>query len=253
VSIDLLGWFLIFVRAGAMLAALPFFGGQSTPVRLRLALGAVLAFLVMPSVPAVETAGLAFVGVLKLVFVEAGAGLLLGFVCRFLFFAVDLAGSLVSTEIGLALAPNFNPLSATQVTAPGMMLTWLALMLMLTLDLHHWILLGFQRSYELVPVGGARLGEALFNDLAGRTGGIFLVAVQMTAPVMAVSFLITLIFSVLGRAVPQMNVFAESFPVRTLAGLVVFGLSLTLMATHVANHLRRLPEEMLRVAQLLGG
>jgi flagellar biosynthetic protein FliR len=246
-------WLLVFVRAGAMLAALPFFGGQSTPVRLRLALGAVLAFLVAPAVPAVETAGLGFVGVLKLVLVEASTGLLLGFVCRLLFFAVDLAGSLVSTEIGLALAPSFNPLSATAVAAPGMMLTWLALMLLLTLDLHHWLLLGFERSYRLVPAGGARLGELLFEDVTGRAGGVFLVAVQMTAPVLAVSFLITLIFSVLGRAVPQMNVFAESFPVRTLAGLVVFGLSLTLMATHITNHLRRLPEDLLRVARLLGG
>ena len=75
---------------------------------------------------------------------------------------------------------------------------------------------------------------------------------QIAAPVMAVSFVITIVFSVLGRAVPQMNVFSESFPVRTLAGLAVFGLTCTFMAQHIANHLRRLPEDMLRVAQLMG-
>ena len=74
----------------------------------------------------------------------------------------------------------------------------------------------------------------------------------MAAPMIAISFLITLIFSVLSRAVPQMNVFAENFAVRSLAGLVVFGLTLNLMAQHILNYARRLPEDVLRIAQLLG-
>jgi flagellar biosynthetic protein FliR len=69
---------------------------------------------------------------------------------------------------------------------------------------------------------------------------------------MAVSFIISLVFSVLGRAVPQMNVFSESFSVRPLVGLSVFGLTLDLMSEHIVNYLRRLPEDMLQVAQLLG-
>jgi flagellar biosynthesis protein FliR len=48
-----------------------------------------------------------------------------------------------------------------------------------------------------------------------------------------------------------MNVFAESFAVRPLVGLSVFGLTLDLMAQHIMNYLRRLPEDMLRVAQAL--
>ena len=49
-----------------------------------------------------------------------------------------------------------------------------------------------------------------------------------------------------------MNVFTESFAFRTLAGLMVFGLTLNLMAQHITNYLNRLPEDILRVAQLLG-
>ena len=58
--------------------------------------------------------------------------------------------------------------------------------------------------------------------------------------------------SMLGRAVPQMNVFAESFPIRTLVGLTIFGTTSTFMAQHMLNYLRRLPEDTLRVMQLLG-
>ncbi len=56
---------------------------------------------------------------------------------------------------------------------------------------------------------------------------------------MAVSFIISLVFAVLGRAVPQMNVFTESFAVRPLVGLSVFGLTLELMSEHIINYLRQ--------------
>jgi flagellar biosynthetic protein FliR len=92
----------------------------------------------------------------------------------------------------------------------------------------------------------------LVNEVVGRTSETFLIALQLAAPVMAVSFIISLVFSVMGRAVPQMNVFAESFSVRILVGMSVFGLTMQLMSQHIMNYLWRLPEDMLRVAQLLG-
>jgi flagellar biosynthetic protein FliR len=69
---------------------------------------------------------------------------------------------------------------------------------------------------------------------------------------MAVSFVITLLFSLLGRVVPQMNVFAESLPLRVLAGMMAFGLTASLMAQQILNYLLRLPEDMLQVARLFG-
>jgi flagellar biosynthesis protein FliR len=80
-----------------------------------------------------------------------------------------------------------------------------------------------------------------------------MVALQISAPVIAVSFVITLVFSVFSRAVPQMNVFSESFSFRIVGGLIVFGFTLQLTAQHVLNYLRRLPDDLLRVGQLLSG
>ena len=249
---ELLKWLLVFVRVGAVLAVLPMFSAQNFPVQLRLGLGALMAFLLAPLLPATTVDGLTQWGVVRLVFLEAAAGLLLGFVCRMVFYALEMAGNLVATEMGLMLSSTYNPLTSTATPAPGIILYWMALMLWLGLDLHHGMLVGLQRSYALVPVGGLRPSEALLADVITRSGGLMVLGLQIAAPVMAVSFVITIVFSVLGRAVPQMNVFSESFPVRTLAGLAVFGLTCTFMAQHIGNYLRRLPEDMLRVAQLMG-
>jgi flagellar biosynthetic protein FliR len=246
-------WFLVFARVGAMFSVLPMFSTQTVPVQLRVGLSGLVALLVTPLLPAVAADGLSIWLLAKLLFMEVSIGLLLGFVCRFVFFAIEIAGSFVAAEMGLALPAEFNQLTAAPTMAPGLLLYWLALMALLSLDLHHWMIAGFQKSYALVPIGGAHLKEALLVDVVARSGKVFMLALQIAAPVMAVSFLVTLVFAVLGRAVPQMNVFSESFPVRTFVGLVTFGMSCTFMAQHIANYLRRLPEDMLNVARLAAG
>jgi flagellar biosynthetic protein FliR len=246
-------WFLVFTRVGAMLTVLPMFSAQMLPVQLRVALGALVALLVAPLLPPVAAENLSIWLLVKLMFMEVSIGLLLGFICRFVFYALEIAGGFIATEMGLSLPQEFNQLISAPTMAPGLLLYWIALMTMLSLDLHHWMIAGFQKSYALLPFGGAHLSEALLVDVVSRSGKVFLLALQIAAPVMAVSFLVTLVFAVLGRAVPQMNVFSESFPVRTLVGLVTFGLTCSFMAQHIANYLRRLPEDMLNVAKLAGG
>ncbi len=251
-DIPILVWFLVFARAGALIAVFPLFSAQPVPVQLRIALGACIAFLTAPLLPAMATPD-SFWTVMGLVFQEVSVGLLLGFVCRLVFFALDLAGGIIATEMGLMLSSNFNPLTSAALPVPGSILFWFGIMLMFSLNLHHWIIGAFQHTYGLVPIGGAHLSEGLLLEVMRGTAEIFRLALMMAAPVMAVSFVITLIFAVLSRAVPQMNVFTESFPVRSLAGMAVFGLTCHLMAQHVENYLRRLPDDLVRVGHLLGG
>ena len=50
-----------------------------------------------------------------------------------------------------------------------------------------------------------------------------------------------------------MNVFAESFGIRIAGGLIVLGFTLQIAAQYIANYLRRLPEELMGLGQLLHG
>jgi flagellar biosynthetic protein FliR len=79
-----------------------------------------------------------------------------------------------------------------------------------------------------------------------------MVALQISAPVLAVSFVVTVVFGVLSRAVPQMNVFVLSFSFRIVGGLMVFGFTLQLTAQHVINDLNRLPDDLFNLGQIMG-
>jgi flagellar biosynthetic protein FliR len=178
-------------------------------------------------------------------------GLVIGFVTRMIFFATDLAGQLISNEMGLNLASIFDPLNAHPTQAPGMVMLLLTCVLMMTLDMHHWLLTGFQQTYALMPIGGAGLNEGLFVEILNHTSRVFLVGLQIASPLIAASFLALILLGFLGRLVPQMNVFAESFTVRITCGLLVFAFTLQISAQHIINGLHRLPQDMLRIAQFL--
>jgi flagellar biosynthetic protein FliR len=249
---DIATWFLVFARVGAMLAIFPVFSSTHFPVQIRVALSALVAVLITAMLPvaAVASAGLwSLVGAIVL---EVLVGLLMGFVGRMVFYAMDAAGTIMATEMGLMMSADFNPFSNTRSETVGIILNYLAIVIFLSTDMVHWFIVAMQRSYAMVPVGGAGLSEALLLDVVKRTSEIFVIAVQLSAPLIATAFIISLVFSVLGRAVPQMNVFSEHFAFRTMAGLLVFGLTLGLSAQHISNYLARLPEDMLRVAKLVG-
>lgn len=251
-DLDFYNWLLVFLRVGAFLFVLPFFSATNFPVTMRVALAALVALLLSSLLPPFPLGRMELLSLVGVLIQETCIGLLLGFVSRMVFYAVDLAGNIVATEMGLNLAAVFNPLTRESTQAPGLILFFLAAVVMLTLDLHHWILLGFERTYAVLPMGGAHLNSALFETIVKHTSSVFVVAVQISAPMIAVSFVVLLVFSVLSRAVPQMNVFSESFSFRIVGGLIVFGFTLQLTAQHVLNGLRRLPDDLLVVGQLLG-
>jgi flagellar biosynthetic protein FliR len=250
---DFYNWFLVFVRTGAFLLALPFFSAVNIPVSMRIALAALTSILISPQLPPLAVEHFTLLSLVGLMVRETAIGLLLGFVGRMVFFATEMAGTIIATELGLNMGMMLDPSSKQPEQVIGVILYLLTTLVMLTLNLHHGMLLGFARTFDVLPLGGGHLNSSLFEAFVGLTSQIFVVALQIAAPVMAVSFVITVFFAVMSRAVPQMNVFGESFGFKIAAGLVVFGFTLQLTAQYVANHLRRLPEDLLSFGHLIGG
>jgi flagellar biosynthesis protein FliR len=250
---DFYNWMLVFLRLSGFLLVLPFFSMANFPVTMRVAIGALGALLIAPVLPPFPLGKMDFLSLFGVMIQEVSIGLLLGFVSRMIFFAVELAGNFISTEMGLNLASIFDPTSQQSSQIAGTILVLLATIVLVTLNLHHWMLLAFAKSYTVLPPGGGHLNSALFENVVAQTSHIFMVALQIAAPVIAASFVITLVFSVLSRAVPQMNIFSEMLGFRIVGGLIVFGFTLQLSAQYVVNYLNRLPNDLLVVSQMMGG
>lgn len=223
---------LIFARIGAILMLLPGFGEAYVSPRIRLSLALVLSLALWPlvagSLPALPASLGSMVGWLIR---EVTTGLMIGFLLRLLMAALSTAGEVVSLQTTLSFAQTANPLQAQPATTLAAFLTLFGVAMIFATNTHHLFIAGLLGSYDVVrPV--APLVVEDFVTLAIRTiSGSFLLGVQLAAPVIVFSIIFNLATGLVGRIMPQFQVFFVSTPLNVLFGLSIFALSLGVIGT----------------------
>ena len=80
---------------------------------------------------------------------------------------------------------------------------------------------------------------------------MFVIAIQVGAPVVAALLLTTVALGLIARTVPQMNIFIVAMPVKILVGLLFLGLSLPFLATFLSKVFNRLTADILLLLKLM--
>jgi flagellar biosynthetic protein FliR len=241
----LLTWMMVFLRAVGIVMLMPQMAGRSAPIMVRLGLATCMATLLAGVVPP-ATMPRDYLGLILSSAGEVGLGLALGFVGQLSFQAVDFAGRLISSEVGLSAAPGLP--GADMASAPlSSFLYSFAVVLFFLFGGHLAVLGAFARSFSLALPGAARLDAGAGEMLVVATGRVVELAVRMAAPFIALNFLVNLAFSVLGRAVPRMSVFVLSGAVRGMAGLALFSGGGTLIARYLFAEYSDIPLKMLQL------
>lgn len=218
---------LVFVRVGAVVMLIPGIGESAVPPRIRLSFALVLSLALTPVVsaslpPLAPTLGALGGQVIK----EALIGLMIGALLRLFLSALAVAGEALSLQTTLSFAQTANPLQAQPGAALASFLTLMGVVLIFSADLHHLFIGAIARSYSLfAPTRPLDVGDAAL--LAGRTvGETFALGVQLAAPVIVFSLVVNIATGLVGRVMPQFQVFFAATPISVLGGLAVFALSL---------------------------
>ena len=236
---------LAMMRVLGLFMLAPVFSHNSVPAVSRLVLAAALGAVAMP---VVELQGAFPKDALTLIFwltKELAVGLLIGMAMRMLFFVLDFAAQVLTMQIGLMPSPEFDPAAASAGNPLGSILYFFGLMMLLS-GSEYDMLYAFARSYEVAPVGFTGVNAFAGDFIIRSTAGVFKVGVLMGAPILAVNFLVNLVFATLGKVVPKLNVFILSFSARILFGTSVLVVTIGLIAHYAADYLRDTPEMMLR-------
>ncbi len=240
-------WFLAFVRATGLMVVSPIFSSRTIPAMVRLMMALFVAMLAVGSrtPPAYLPTNL---GELVLAMAqEVFIGLLMGWVVRLTMNSVELAANVISGELGLSMGQQIDPMSDTPESAVGQLLISFSAMVFFISDAHQSILAAFLRSFDVAPLATLRGNISAPEFLVTATGKIFRIGMQIAAPLIAINFVISFTFSILGKAAPSMNVFGESFAVRIVVGLTLLGITLGLAAQLLLDHLGQMPESLLRI------
>jgi flagellar biosynthetic protein FliR len=218
---------LVFARVGALVMLMPGVGETAVPPRVRMAFAFLLALALYPVVraalpPIPSTVG----GLASQVIIEVLIGLGIGSLLRLFLSALTVAGEIISIQTTLAFAQTANPLQAQPTPTLGTFLTLIGVTLIFATDLHQLFIAAIAKSYALFSPGKPPpMGD--FVTLAVRTtGSTFSLGVQLAAPVIVFSLIFNIAAGLVGRAMPQFQIFFVATPLTVLLGLSVFALGL---------------------------
>lgn len=234
---------LIFGRIGAVLLMLPGVGESYVPPRIRLSLALVISLALWPVIAGALPALPATIGGMAgWIIREVIVGLMIGALLRSFMTALATAGEIVSLQTTLSFAQTANPLQAQPGTTIAAFLMLLGTTLIFATNTHHLFIAGLVGSYELIaPARPLMTGD--FTTMAIKTlGDSFMLGVQLSAPVLVFALIFNLASGLVGRVMPQFQVFFAAAPLSVILGLSVFALSLGVLGTVFIDRYRALAQ-----------
>jgi flagellar biosynthetic protein FliR len=238
-------WMMVFLRATGIVVLLPELAGKQAPITVRMGLASCLATLLVGVVPAARIPADTW----QLVQQAGGEvllGLAFGFVGQLVFYAVDMAGRLVASEVGLSAAGGFGGPSGAS-DPPAAFLGAFAVILFFLFGGHLAVLSAFARSFAFAAPGSPAVSPAAGEMVTVATAHVIELGIQMAAPFLALNFMVSLAFSVLGRAVPRMSVFVISASVRAIAGIALLSGAGALLTRYLFGEFSAIPTQLLQL------
>jgi flagellar biosynthetic protein FliR len=221
----LAGYLLALARTAGFILIAPPFNTRALPVQARagaaLALAIPLSTWTIASAPSLYSGEMVTQGLLQL-----AVGATLGFLVMLAVAAIQTVGDLIDVTGGFSISIGMDPLQLVQSSVMGRLHQLLAVTLLFVGDGHLLILQGLSRSIQLRPNPDLNWKGVAETATAG-VSGMFLSAVQITAPILAAMLIADIALGLLTRAAPALNAFALAFPLKILLSLLLIGMILT--------------------------
>ncbi len=227
----IVAFFFPLARILALVTTAPPFNNQGLNTQTRLILGVAVAFAVSPALPPIAPIDPASGPGLLLLALQMLIGLTMGFAMRLVFSAVDLAGTMISNQMGLGFATAYDPQSAAQTAVVSEFLGMLALLVFLAINGHLMVIATLSESFVRLPISIDAMTHASWLNVANAGGVIFSSGVLLSLPIVVALLIANIALGVLGRVAPQLNLMAIGFPITIVLGFSALIVSLSYLAS----------------------
>jgi flagellar biosynthetic protein FliR len=215
----------------------PIWGSHHIPKQVLVGTCALMAIVMYPVVPVpkgLENLGDRmmhgdFAPFIFYIIQQFTVGLVIGYFSFLIMASVQFGAECLDVQMGLSVAASFDPASHGAVNMLRRWAFYLAMILYLLFNFHHKALEAMRFSYDVIPLDSMVLSHKLIEDMMTKTGYIFIIGLQVAAPIVASLFVTQVALGLLARVAPQMNVFMLSFPLNIAIGLTLLGACLLIL------------------------
>ena len=220
-----MAFWLCFSRWIAVLYQLPLFDNVAVPNLVKVLTSFLISFAFFPSLEGTLLAEIKLVGVDNiwvLVMFHTSTGLIIGFLVKCIMSLFVATGSILTQQIGYASVSYFDPTQGQQVGPFERLLEWTILILILSSGALLPMFKGVFQSFFTVNFMNAdkMLKTPEYFVLFFKSA--FSASVLLAGPLIFANLLMNLVFGIVARSIPQMNVLMVSFVVNIGFGLLLF-------------------------------
>ncbi len=151
-------------------------------------------------------------------------GALIGYIVNCVISAITAGGDMINTQMGLSSAMVLDPTTRAQTSIVGNVFTLAGVIIFMSIGGLYWLIDAFIRSFEIFPMYGTSipLNKIVNMDyLILITSNIFLVGMQIAAPVLLATLGQDIILGTISKTAPQVNVFQMSFLFKPILGALI--------------------------------
>jgi len=216
---------VIGLRVSGLMLFAPFFGSAVIPPRIKVALVIAITAVLYP----VYSPHLHVVTVSQwplLVASETIVGIAMGVATNAVFEGAQMAGQVLSIQMGYSLVNILDPLTQVDSTIVAFLHQSLAMLIFLGLDVHHWILRAVAHSFDYLPPGSATLNPMFLQALLHEGAIVLDLGIQIAAPVLSATLLADMVLGLMGKASPQMPLMLLGPAVKSMLGVLVLGVTM---------------------------
>jgi flagellar biosynthetic protein FliR len=254
ITIPQLGVFLLIIdRIAGLVIEAPIFSTRLIPAMVKVCLAiwiSIVLWFVVPLKAVLPADAGAFV---LAMLIEFMIGFTIGFVCNMIFSAVQAAGDIIDMQMGMSIATVISPTTGGVVSIIGMISFFFAMVIFLVANGHHLILSSLVQSFRVLPIGmpiDPGNGKMMIF-LMELLKSFWLIAIQLSAPIVLLIFIADFTFGIVSRVAPQVNVFMLGFQVKPSLGLAGIAMTLPLLARHVTGLIAKMGEELIKLFAIL--
>ncbi len=215
------GVMLIFLRVAAIVFSAPVLDSGTIPAVFKAGLALAVSILLLPAVDTVVTIrDLSLMTFVIGVFSEIAIGVTIGLSVKLLFAGIQLAGQIVGYQMGFAVANVVDPATSAQIPILAQFYNLTAMLVFLAINAHHMFFSALVDSYTILPPLSMHISPQLVGMMMRLAANMFVVAVKVGAPLIAVMLMVSVALGMVARTVPQIHIFIVAMPLKIVIGLV---------------------------------
>ncbi|HTH94225.1 MAG TPA: flagellar biosynthetic protein FliR [Rhodocyclaceae bacterium] len=232
-SAQLDAWILAFMfplaRILGVLALAPVFSNNGVNRTARLVCGLAITMALAPVLPPMPAMAAYSWQAIAILIREVMIGTLMGLSLSLAFAAINIAGDLISLQMGLSFAVLYDPQTQGQTPVITNLFTLLTILIFLASNGHLLILSLLARSFDFLPVSALPFAVDSLRTLVGSAATLFSLGLLLALPLIAALLIANIGLGILTRVAPTLNLFAIGFVVTLSAGFIMLSLSLPYM------------------------